>query len=111
MALITRTSRGIRIQQTGARGIREALLAGPASGSNRFTVRKIFLEADGCTARNSFDRTTVYFVHKGRISMSHGSGELDLLSPGDSVTVNPDELHHLHNIDKMKAVVIKVASQ
>ncbi len=111
MALITRTSQGKRIQQTGARGIREALLAGPASGSNRFTVRKIFLEPDGCTARASFDRTAVYFIHQGRISISHGSGELDLLAPGDAVTINPDEMHHLHNIDKMIAVVIKVVSQ
>ena len=111
MAVITSNPRENRIEEKGSRGIREAILAGPASGSNRFTVRRISLEPDGCTARGSFDRTVVYFVHKGRVTLSHSSGELDLLSPGDTATVHADEVHHLHNIDSSKAVLIKVAPQ
>ncbi len=111
MAVITRTPREKRIKESGARGIKEALLTGPASGSNRFTVKKIVLDPDGCTARTSFDRTVFYFIHNGRISISHDNGELDLLSPGDTATVHADEIHHLHNVDKLKAVVIIVAPQ
>lgn len=111
MAVITRNPREIRLSEKGARGIKEALLAGPASGSNRFTVRRISLDPDGCTARTGFDRTTVYYVLQGRITLSHHEGELDLLSPGNTATVHSNEVHHLHNIDKTKAVIIKVASQ
>ncbi len=111
MGVITRTPREKRIKESGARGIKEALLTGPASGSNRFSVRKIVLEPDGCTARTSFDRTVFYFIHEGRVSISHDNGELDLLLPGNTATIHPDEIHHLHNVDKLIAVVIKVASQ
>ncbi len=111
MAVIIRNPREIRIQEQGARGVKEALLAGPASGSNRFTVRRITLAPDGCTARTSFDRAVVYLVLSGRISLSHDNGELDLLSPGDSAILRSEEVHHLHNIDKFQAHIVKVASQ
>ncbi|MCK5133760.1 MAG: AraC family ligand binding domain-containing protein [Candidatus Sabulitectum sp.] len=111
MAVVIRNPRETRIKESGAHGTSEALLAGPASGSNRFIIRRITLNPDGCTARVSFDRTVVYFVHKGRVTLSHDAGELDLLSPGDTAVIHPDELHHLHNIDKLKAVIIRVASQ
>ncbi|MCK5786679.1 MAG: hypothetical protein KAH54_08995 [Candidatus Sabulitectum sp.] len=111
MAVVVKNPRETRIQEKGCRGIREAILAGPASGSNRFTVRKISLEPDGCTARGSSDRAVVYFVHKGRVTLSHSRGELDLLSPGNTATVHADEVHHLHNIDNSNAVVVKVAPQ
>ena len=111
MAVITRTPRESRIKERGAHGIKEALLTGPASGSNRFSAKKIILDPDGCTARTSFDRTVFYFIHEGRISISHDNGELDLLLPGYTATVHADEIHHLHNVDNLKAVVIKVAPQ
>ena len=111
MAVITRNPREVRVQEKGTSGMKEALLAGPSSGCNRFTVRRILLEPDGTTARVGFDRTTVYFVHSGRVALSHHEGELDLLSPGNTAVVHPDEIHHFHNIDKSRAVIIKVASQ
>ncbi len=111
MAVITRNPKETRIVEKGARGTREALLAGPASGCNRFTVRKISIDPDGCTARRSFDRPTVYFIQDGRVTLSHNDGELDLLFPGDTVVVSADEIHHLHNIDKTKVQIVKVASQ
>ncbi|MCD4707682.1 MAG: hypothetical protein K8S62_08070 [Candidatus Sabulitectum sp.] len=111
MAVITRNPREILIREKGGRETKEALLAGPAAGCNRFTIRRISLGPDGCTARTSFDRTTAYFIHRGRVALSHHDGELDLLSPGDTVIVHPDEAHHLHNIDKTEVVLIKVAPQ
>ncbi len=111
MAVVTRNPRETRISEKGSRGVKEALLAGPASGSNRFTVRRISLDPDGCTARTSFDRATVYYVLQGRITLSHQDGELDLLSPGDTAVLHSEEVHHLHNIDKLEAVILKVASQ
>ena len=111
MAEITRNPRETVIQETGARDISEALLAGPASGSNRFTLKRISLKPNGCTARTTCDRATVYFIHQGRVTLSHHEGELDLLSPGDAAVIHPEEIHHFHNIDKLKAVIIKVASQ
>lgn len=111
MGVIIRTPREKRIKESGTRGVKEAILTGPATGSNRFSVKRIVLDPDGCTSRSSFDRTVFYFVHKGRVSISHDNGELDLLMPGNTATIHPEEVHHLHNVDKLMAVVIKVASQ
>jgi quercetin dioxygenase-like cupin family protein len=111
MAVITRNPRGTRISEAGARGIKEALLAGPASGSNKFTVRRITIEPGGLTARTSFSQTTVYFVFQGRVALSHQGDELDMLKQGDTAIVHPGEIHHLHNIENTKSIVIKVASQ
>lgn len=111
MAVINRNHKDTRIVDTRTRGTGEALLAGPAYGSNKFTVRRISLMADGFTARVAHTAATVYFVHQGSIALSHHEGELDILSPGDTAIVHPDEIHHLHNIGKTRAQVIKVASQ
>jgi mannose-6-phosphate isomerase-like protein (cupin superfamily) len=111
MAVITRNPGNTHIVEAGARGIKEALLAGPASGSNKFTVRKIVIEPDGCTARTSFKSATVYIVFQGRVTMSHQDGELDVLSNGDTVVVHPDEMHHMHNMGMLKTTVLKIASQ
>ena len=111
LAIISRNPKETRIVEKGARGTREALLAGPASGCNRYTVRRITIDPDGCTARSSFDRPVVYFIHEGRVTLSHNDGDLDLLFPGDTVVVPADEIHHLHNIDKTKVKIVKVASQ
>lgn len=111
MATITRNPRNARVQERGSRGTKEALLAGPGTGCNRFTVRRILLEPDGRTARTAGNREIVYVVQRGSITLSHLEGELDLLSAGDSVTVHPGELHHLHNVSKSVTEVLKVASQ
>jgi quercetin dioxygenase-like cupin family protein len=111
MAAITRNPRESRVQEKGARGIKEALLAGPASGCNRFTLRKIVLEPDGCTARTCFNQITVYFIHSGCVTLSHSEGDLDLLSEGNTAVVHKDEVHHLHNTGSTTASIIKVAPQ
>jgi len=111
MAAITRNPRESHIQEKGARGIKEALLAGPASGCNRFTVRRIVLQPDGCTARSCFTQAVVYFVHSGMVTLSHAGGDLDLLAEGNTAIIHPDEVHHLHNTGSSTAVVVKVASQ
>ncbi len=111
MAVMTRGAKNTRISEKGSRGVKEAILAGPASGSNKFTVRRITLEPGGRTARKSSSQTEVYFVYKGRVALSHSEDELDMLLQGDSAVVHPDEIHHLHNTGNAKSVVIKVASQ
>ena len=111
MAVVTRSARDTRISEKGSRGIKEALLAGPASGSNKFTVRRITLEPGGITARTSFSQTAVYFVFRGRVALSHQGDELDMLKQGNTAIVHPGEIHHLHNIEDTKSIVIKVASQ
>jgi len=111
MAVIARSVKDTRIVEKGSRGIKEAILAGPASGSNKFTVRRITIEPDGRTARISSSRTEVYFVYQGRVALSHSGDELDILLQGDTAVVHPGEIHHLHNTGNAKSIVIKVASQ
>ena len=111
MAVITRRARDSRISEKGSQGTKEALLAGPASGSNKFTVRRITIEPGGHTARTGFDLATVYFVYQGRVAPSHSGDDLDLLHQGDTAIVHPGEMHHLHNTGGSRSIVIKVASQ
>lgn len=111
MAVITRKPRERLIARSGAKGTREALLAGPASGCNRFTVKRLTLDADGITARLSEGAGAVYFLHSGAVTMSHGSGELDVLEAGDTAVVHPGEVHRLHNTHGGKSTVLVVTPQ
>ncbi len=111
MASITKRPVESRIEQNGARGISESILAGPGSGSNKFTLRRIKIKPDGCTARVDSPMSIVYFIQKGKVTLSHDSGELDQLIAGDTATLLPYEIHHFHNINRITAEIIKVASQ
>ena len=111
MAVIVKNPRETRLKQAEARGISEAMLAGPASGCNRFTVRRITIAVDGRTARTSFDHGAVYILHTGKVALSHGEGELDHLSPGETAVVHSEELHHLLNIHTSPSVIMAVVAQ
>ncbi len=111
MAVVVKNPRESRVQQSGAAGLREALLAGPASGCSRFTVRRITLAPGGRTARNAWKGSVFYFLHSGRAALSHGEGELDHLSPGGAAVVHGEELHHFQNIGDVPAVILAVIPQ
>lgn len=111
LAVVVKKPRESRVQQSGASGLREALLAGPASGCSRFTVRRITLAPGGRTARNAWKGPVFYFLHIGRAALSHGEGELDHLAPGEAAVVHGDELHHFQNIGDIPAVILAVMPQ
>lgn len=100
-----------RVVHAGARGLFEAVLAGPAAGCNRFTLRRIVLAEEGRTARFSPEQALVYFVHSGKAALSHGEGQLDHISPGDTAVIHSGESHHLMNIHPGKTVLLSVVSQ
>jgi len=111
LAVIVKRPRETRVNQAESRGLAEAVLAGPGSGCNRFTVRRITLALNGRTARTSFHQGVVYFIHRGKVALSHGEGELDHLSPGETAIVHPDELHHLQNIHTSQSCIIAAVAQ
>ena len=111
MAVITKKPRERLIAQSGARGTREALLAGPSSGCNRFTVKRLSLDTDGITARLTEKAGAVYFVHSGGVTLSHGEGELDVLEAGDTAVAHPGEVHRLHSNLGKKSMIMVVTPQ
>ena len=111
MAVLVKNPKETRIQQVGARGITEAVLAGPGSGCNRFTVRRIKLAVEGRTSRTSPDLGIVYFIQSGKVALSHGEGDLDHLSEGDTAVIHPEEKHHLQNLHSSFSTVLAVVPQ
>lgn len=111
MAVIVKSPRETRVKQAEARGLSEAVLAGPGSGCNRFMVRRINLAADGRTSRSCSQKGTVFFVHTGKVALSHGEGELDHLSAGEAAVIHPGESYHLQNIHFTQSVIIAVVTQ
>lgn len=111
MAVIVKHPREVRIEQAEARGLTEAVLAGPASGCNRFSIRRITIKTDGRTARTLPERGLVYFVHSGSVTLSHGQGELDHLEAGEAAVVHPGEAHHLQNIHSSSSIILAVVPQ
>lgn len=102
---------GKRVKQFGARGLSESLLAGPASGCNRFTVRSLLLEPDGRTAAVSHNSSVFYHIVEGKIIIRQDSGELEALKAGDSAIIPEREKHILMNISKKKCSILKVVPQ
>ncbi len=111
MAAVVKHGTGKRVKQSGARGLVERLLAGPASGCNSFTVRTLFLEPDGRTAAVRHSAAVFYHVVEGKIVLSQDCGELDILETGDSAIVQEREKHTLMNLSKTKCSVLKVVPQ
>lgn len=111
MAVIVKHARNSRVEQSGTRGLRESVIAGPAAGCNRFTVKRITLEEDGRTANSLFSRSTVYFIHQGTVALSHEEGGLDHLKTGEAAVLHPDEEHFLKNLSKGKSIILAVTAQ
>ncbi len=111
MAVIVKHARDSRVEQSGTRGLRESLIAGPSAGCNRFTMKKITLEENGRTANSFFSRSTVYFIHQGTVALCHDEGGLDHLKTGEAAVVHPDEEHFLKNLSKEKCIILAVTAQ
>ena len=111
MAVLVKHARNTRVKQSGARGLSEALLTGPALGCSKFTVRRINLDEEGCTAAGSTDKVTFYFILSGKVVLSHQEGELDPMEPGTGAVTHPGERHHLRNIYKGSSTVLAVKEQ
>lgn len=111
MAVVVRTPKETRIKQPESTGISEALLAGPAVGCNRFTVRRITIAPGGRTARRHSQGGVTYFVHQGTVTLSHENGGLDTLESGDTAVVHRDEVHHLQNVSGGRSIVLAVYPQ
>jgi len=111
MAVIIRAPRETRIIEPEARGVKEALLAGPAFGCNRFTLRRITIAREGRTARKHSPGGVVYFIHSGTVTLSHENGGLDTLEAGDSAVVHKDEVHHIQNVSGGNSIVLAASPQ
>ena len=111
MATIIKKNRFAQIREKGTKQIREALLAGPATGSNKMTLREIEIEPDGKTAGKAFVSPVIYFILDGKVVLSHNNGELDLLEQNNTVTLQKNEHHYLHNTSKTKTLVLMITSQ
>ena len=111
MATIVVKRRYSQIREKGSKGIREALLSSPATGSNKITLKEIVLEPEGKTAKKSFPNPVIYFILSGKIALMHSGSDIDFLQQSTSITVQKNEYHYLHNTSDIKALVLMVASQ
>ena len=111
MAVIVKHTRDSRVEQSGTRGMRESLIAGPAAGCNKFTMKRITLDENGRTANTLFSRSTVYFIHQGSVALSHENGGLDPLKTGEAAVIHADEEHFLKNLSRGKSIVLAVTAQ
>lgn len=111
MAVVIPHGKGSRVVETGASELRERLLAGPASGCGRFTVRLLSLNPGGHTSGGDQNHAVFYFVAAGKVALSHDSGELDVLSTGDSAIAHAREKHALRNLFESACSVLKVTAQ
>jgi quercetin dioxygenase-like cupin family protein len=80
------------VKDEGAMGARMAVLIGPQEGAPNFIMRRIELDAGGCTPHHSHDWEHVVFILKGTGKLKGEKGDLDL-KPGSSVLVMPGEVH------------------
>lgn len=111
MAVIVKHTRDYRVEQSGTRGLKESLIAGPASGCNKFTVKRLTLDENGRTASTVYARSIVYFIHKGTVALSYEAGGLDPLKTGESAVIHPDEEHFLQNLSQGKSIILAVTAQ
>lgn len=80
------------VQDEGAEKARMAILIGPEEGAPNFVMRRIELDAGGCTPFHSHPWEHVVFILKGSGKLRGENAELDLVS-GASVFVKPGEQH------------------
>jgi quercetin dioxygenase-like cupin family protein len=111
LAVVVSSVRNTPVRHGDARGLREALIAGPGVGCNRFTVRRITLEPEGSTARTSFKGARVYYIVRGAVLLYHNAGGLDMLEPGSAAVIQPGEVHQLRNNGEKPVEVLEVSSQ
>lgn len=111
MATIIQKAKYSSISEKGASGIKEAILAGPATGSNRINLRKIHIEPNGKTSRKAFKQPVIYIILNGKILLFHDNGELDILKEDSVATLQKNEYHYLHNNGNKETLVLMIASQ
>lgn len=111
LATIIKKNRLTQIHEKGAKQVKETLLSGPATGSNKLTLRKIEIGPEGKTASKAFNLPVIYFILDGKVVLSHNNDELDLLEQNNTVTLQKNEHHSLHNTSKTKTLVLMITSQ
>ena len=92
----------------GWKEARERLLAGPAQGCDRFTVRTLSLGPGGATPRTERPGSRLLQVLLGEVLLMDGDGGLTRLSTGDAAVIRPMERHHLLNESPGPARVLLV---
>jgi quercetin dioxygenase-like cupin family protein len=80
------------VRDEGAAGARMAVLIGPSEGAPNFVMRRIELDAGGCTPCHTHAWEHVVYILKGTGKLKGQSGHHDL-KPGSSVLVLPGEEH------------------
>jgi quercetin dioxygenase-like cupin family protein len=80
------------VKDEGAVGARMAVLIGPQEGAPNFVMRRIELDAGGCTPYHSHAWEHVVYILEGTGKLKNQSEPLDL-KPGSSVLVLPNEEH------------------
>ena len=80
------------VKDEGAVGARMAVLIGPQEGAPNFVMRRIELEAGGCTPYHSHAWEHVVYILNGTGKLQGTAGHLDL-KPDSSVFILPGEEH------------------
>jgi mannose-6-phosphate isomerase-like protein (cupin superfamily) len=73
------------------------LLAGPAEGCNKITMKLVTIGPGGHTSRDSVGVEKVHFVISGRGEYVDPDGFAREIVPGDVIVIQPWELHHFQN--------------
>lgn len=84
------------VDMAGARGVRMALLCGPADGCPTFAMRKFSVEAGGCTPRHQHDYEHEVYVLAGE-GVVFGNGKEQRVGAGDALYVPANEVHQFRN--------------